>query len=139
MAKINSSLAFALLILNLCGTIALVGLTAASTQKRQSPYIPRNETNRNFSITNLNLFEKQSQIKSQEKKNKIDLSNLDMDEFALSFNKISPQFSYQKKLRKLSSRNDMSLVILLDLVTFLTTFIIMFSFFDPNECCVENS
>ena len=140
MAKINSSLAFALLILNLCGTIALVGLTAASTQKRQSPYIPRNETNRNFSITNLNLFEKQSQIKSQEKKNKIDLSNLDMDEFALSYNQISPQFSYKKKLRKLSSGNDMSLVLLLDLITLLNTFIIMFSFCaDPNECCVENS
>ena len=140
MANINSSLAFALLILNLCGTITLIGLTADSTSKRQGSYIPQNETNRNFTLTNLNLIELQSQIKSQEKRKEIEKSNLDKDEFALSYKQISPHFSSQKQLRKLSNSNDMALVLLLDLIALFTTFIIIFSFCaEPNECCVENS
>ena len=63
-----------------------------------------------------------------------------MDEFVFSYKQLSSQFSSEKKIRKLSQSDDLSLVLLLDLVTLFTTFIMAFSFFaEPNECCVENS
>lgn len=139
MAKINSSLAFALFILNLCGTIALFVLTLLPSSNGQSSNNPPQNTT-NFKSKQLNQIGMQSQIKSQEEKKDIELMNLDKDDFVFSYKQLSSQFSSEKKIRKLSQSNDMTLVFLLDLVALFTTFIIAFSFFaDPNECCVENS
>jgi hypothetical protein len=122
-------MALVLLIINLCGTITLIGLLPASMSQTESLSRNKNETIPNG--TELN----ETQIKNQ--------SNLDEDEFVLFLKQISPQNSSKNDSRKYSRKSgvdNMFIVLLLDLLTIFTTFVIIFSFcVDQNECCNENS
>ena len=129
MEKMKSSMALVLLIINLCGAITLIGLLPASMSQTESLSRNKNETIPNG--TELN----ETQIKNQ--------SNLDEDEFVLFLKQISPQNSSKNDSRKYSRKSgvdNMFIVLLLDLLTIFTTFVIIFSFcVDQNECCNENS
>jgi len=122
----KSSMALVLLIINLCGTITLIGLIPLP--QTQSSSRNKNETIPNS--TELN----ETQIKTQ--------SNLDEDEFVLSYKQISPQNSSKndsKNYKKSGEKSYMFIVLLLDTLTIFTTFVIIFSFcVDQNECCNEN-
>ena len=126
MEKMKSSMALVLLIINLCGTITLIGLIPLPQTQRS--YRNKNETIPNS--TELN----ETHIKSQ--------SNLDEDEFVLSYKQISSQNSSKndsKISKKSGEESYMFIVLLLDTLTFFTTFVIIFSFcVDQNECCNDN-
>jgi len=97
-------MALVLLIINLCGTITLIGLIPLP--QTQSSSRNKNETIPNS--TELN----ETQIKTQ--------SNLDEDEFVLSYKQISPQNSSKndsKNYKKSGEESYMFIVLLLDTLT----------------------
>ena len=126
MEKMKSSMALVLLIINLCGTFTLIGLLPASMPQTKSSSRNKNETIPNS--TELN----ETQIKNQ--------SNLDEDEFVLSYKQISPRNSSKNDSKKSGEESYLFIVLILDMLTIFTTFVIIFSFcVDQNECCDENS
>lgn len=135
----KSSLALAIFIIDLLGgivililTICIMGTQSSTRRLSQIEKIP------NLRGSKLNLSEIHFNIKSQEKKNQLELSNLDEDEFVLSHKQISSQSLPKRELEDPSEDEifRMMFVLLLNLLALHFTFVIGFSFLvDQNECC----
>lgn len=139
MAKIKSSLALTLFFIDLFGGITVLILSISAIASAPSVRkLSQIEKIPNLRGSKLNLSEILSTIKSQEKKDGMKLSNLDLDEFVLSHKQISSKSSPKRKLEESSkSGNDtMLFVLLLNLLALHFTFVIGFSFLvDQKECC----
>jgi len=86
----------------------------------------------------LNQNEIYSKIINQEKRNEIELSKLDRDEFVLSHKQISSQSSPKRKLEYSNEEKArrMLVVLILNIFALHFTLTIAFSFLvDKNECC----
>ena len=135
----KSSFALTIFIIDLLGgivililTICIMGTQSSTRRLSQIEKIP------NLRGSKLNLSEIHFNIKSQEKKNQLELSNLDEDEFVLSHKQISSQSLPKRKLEDPSEDEifRMMFVLLLNLLALHFTFVIGFSFLvDQNECC----
>jgi len=131
MAKMKSSFALTIFIIDLLGgivililTICIMGTQSSTRRLSQIEKIP------NLRGSKLNLSEIHFNIKSQEKKNQLELSNLDEDEFVLSHKQISSQSLPKRKLEDPSEDEifRMMFVLLLNLLALHFTFVIGFSF-----------
>ena len=128
----KSSLALAIFIIDLLGGIVILILTICimGTQAATTRRLSQNQKIPNLRVSKLNLSEIHFKIKNQEKKNKLDLSNLDGDEFVLSHKQISSQSLTKRKLEDPSEEEifRMIFVLLLNLLALHFTFVIGFSF-----------
>lgn len=135
----KSSLALTLFFIDLFGGIAVLILSSCIMASVPSVRkLSQIEKIPNLRGSNLNLSEIHSKIKNQEKKNEMELSNLDGDEFVLSHKQISSKSSPKRKLEDSSENEDvtMMIVLLLNLFALHFTFVIGFSFLvDQKECC----
>lgn len=135
----KSSLALTLFFIDLFGGITVLILSISAIASAPSiRKLSQIEKIPNLRGSKLNLSEILSTIKSQEKKDGMKLSNLDLDEFVLSHKQISSKSSPKRKLEESSkSGNDtMLFVLLLNLLALHFTFVIGFSFLvDQKECC----
>ena len=141
MAKMKSSLAFILFLIDLLGGIVLLILSsiimATQTTEVRSSQTEKISNLRGSNLNNLN--EIHPQIKSYEKTKERNLSNLDGDEFVL-FNKQESSLSSPKRKLENSSEkkidNRIMIVFFLNLLSLHFVFAIGFSFMvDQNECC----
>ena len=116
----KSSLALAIFIIDLLGGIVILILTICimGTQAATTRRLSQNQKIPNLRVSKLNLSEIHFKIKNQEKKNKLDLSNLDGDEFVLSHKQISSQSLTKRKLEDPSEEEifRMIFVLLLNLL-----------------------
>ncbi len=139
MAKMKSSLAFILFLVDIFGGIAVLVLSiiiiATESMKIKTSQIAEIP---NLRGSKLNLNEIHSQIKGQEKKNEMNLSNLDGDKFVLFIKQKSSLSSPKRKLENSEEEIELSIIVvlLLDVLALHFVFAIGFSFIvDQNECC----
>jgi len=140
MAKMKSSLAFILFLIDFLGGMAVLILSLIIIAI-QITEMGSSQTEKISSLrgSNLNLNEIHSQIKIDEKMKEMEISNLDGDEFVL-FNKQESSLSSPKRKLENSSEeilDDRILIVLfLNILALHFVFAIGFSFMvDQNECC----